>query len=256
MAENGLLFHDSMSEWREQYADHPHFWPGALRTVAELLCGGLDARAVAQADRLLRESHGPSTEIVLSLADAAAPRLLVDKSPLELPTGRQFDSLAARWPEARFLHLVRHPHESIRSMMEYPSSRAWASGSMAALAPLMWWSAHQGAARLRSRLPAEQSAVVRSEEVLRDPAGTLGPVLAAWDLRADESALEALAHPQRASIARRPDLGGADPAFLASPQLRPRNDPPRRITPDGAVSSPALDRQIAALAESFGYDVG
>jgi len=256
MAENGLLFHDRMSDWRECHADHPHFWPGARRTVAELLYGGLSDTELERSDALLRGEDGSPARIVGRLAEAASPRLLLDKSPLELPTGQALNALAGRWPDAHFLHLVRHPHESIRSMMAYPSSRRWAANSMAAMAPLMWWSAHQGARRLLERLPAGRGVRVRAEDVLRDPAGTLAPVLTAWGLRADADALTSLAHPGGAGGSLRPDLGGADPSFLSDPALRPIADPPARLLPEGAVSSPTLDRQIAALAQAFGYDGG
>lgn len=256
MAENGLFFADDMNQWRERYLERPQFSDGAKRTVARLLFSGESPESLAMAADLLRSRSGSTDDLLVELQTAANPRLLLDKSPMELTLGETLDRLRERWPTARFLHLTRHPYTSIASLILWPSSRSWASNSMAALAPLMWWSAHRTASEFLFRLPADRAVTLRAEDILKDPVGTLTPVLAQWELRTDAEALEVLAHPERGARVADPERAGGDSRFYADPVLVVPDEPPRLVMPPNAVTSPKLTRVIAEMARGFGYDVG
>lgn len=250
LAENALLIAPDMAGWRSRYVGHPHYWPGTIRSVAELVYGSLDETALRRAELTVRQATDPS-ELFASLERVAAPRILIDKSPLVMPVAGDLPRIADRRPHARYLHIVRHPYTSIRSMMRLAS---WQVADMRAMAPLMWWSAHRSAEKFAASMPQGTVRRVRAEDVAADPVGELGPVLQSWGLRADAEALTGLLSPQSSPHASRPDLGGNAPDFLASPEWRAVEPPPADLVPSEAVSSPALDRVIAEMAATFGYE--
>jgi len=257
-AENALLHYPSVREWLEKAEGHPQFGLGAQRTVAELLLGGVSDETMAQATELIRaRADQPSSALMDELIVAAQPQVLVEKSPLTFAPRSTLERIASRYPRVRFLHLTRHPHESIRSMIRYRTE--WHHGQdegLEAGAPILWQMAHQTVRRFLDDQPADTWVRVRGEDVVGDPVGVLGPVLGAWGLRTDDQALQAMLHPERSPHAQHPEFGGNGLDFLASPTLRGVAVPPERLLPPEAIGSPALERSMAALAEHFGYRVG
>jgi hypothetical protein len=251
LAENGLLIAPDMESWRARYEGHPHFWPGALRTIAHAMYGALDAKALARADEYLHSATRPE-DVFSDIEQALAPHIVIDKSPLVMPIVGDLDRMVRRRPHARFLHLVRHPYTSVRSMIRQAT---WRAGEMPVMAPLMWWSAHRSSLALAASLPEGRVQRVRAEDVAADPLGSLGRALDAWGFRTDAAALAGLISPERSPHASRPDLGGNAPDFLASPGWRELPAPPDDLLPPEAVSSAALDAAIAEMAAAFGYDV-
>jgi hypothetical protein len=81
-----------------------------------------------------------------------------------------FDRLLFLWPQARFIHMLRDPRDVARSCVEMGwVGNAWSGAQV-------WMDAEQQWDRLRSRLSPERWIEVKYEELVTDPASSLGRV--------------------------------------------------------------------------------
>lgn len=92
---------------------------GLLRTVAQLYGGEQSMNSIDLARRWLmpRLAHGTG-EVYQELATRIAPLVFVDKSPSYGLKRENLDRLAAAFPNARYLHLLRHPLTQGESIMK------------------------------------------------------------------------------------------------------------------------------------------
>lgn len=83
---------------------------GLRRAIAELECGGQNDAQIAAADHWLDARRDwPVAQLLAALAAAAAPRRLVIPDAEAPLRPQELRRLAAAVPDARWLHLTRHP---------------------------------------------------------------------------------------------------------------------------------------------------
>jgi hypothetical protein len=245
--------------WRERGFTHRS--PGLVRAIAQVLFGSQDFEAIETARAWLAERAGWSGAHVLdALLERLAPRRIVEKSPENVATDAALRRLIRAYPNARYIHLTRHPVSTQVSMVEHRNrllpSHPLEGQPMAGVAA--WLDVHRRIERFLGGIASEHSLRVRAEDVLNDPNAQLAAIAGWLGLRVDEAAIAAMRRPQESPFAcfgprRSGVVGGHDPAFLAAPSPR-RAELPRTIEqPGGWRGGKRLWKQTVALAARFGY---
>jgi hypothetical protein len=255
---------------------------GLLRAVAEICFGVQTERTVAAAAAWLRRRRGHTSGFVFEeLSRALAPAALIDKSPSMVYDVESMRRVLRFFPQARFIHLVRHPRGYCASVLKYrrtlarPEYQPPAAAAQAAEPPEWieelatgehgdidpqggWCTLNRNVAAFLEAVPRGQWRVVRGEDVLRNPDRQLA-ALAAWlGVRADPGAVERMKHPERSPYARFGPRGarlGNDILFLERPAMRPGRaeplslDGPLEWRSDGEGFLP----EVVELGRRFGY---
>lgn len=236
---------------------------GLVRVIAELYQGDQSEDSAQAAWAWLRQRRDWSTgRLFHALAERVAPRQLVDKSP----THGQPDNLQrlrAIFPQARFLHLLRHPRGNCASLYKVHAQRASSAGSQDALllaeqVERQWLKVHRHILAFTATLPAGQVMRLRGEDALAEPELYFAQ-LAEWlGIRTDAAAIDAMLHPEDSPYARPGPPSapyGNNPGFIDDPRLRrgwPATGPlqgPLEWSPLGA----GFTAETLALARSLGY---
>ncbi|MEM7741309.1 MAG: sulfotransferase [Pseudomonadota bacterium] len=241
---------------------------GVLRAVAQLYAGEQTMDAVDMARRwLLARGDRATGEVYRELCERVSPRIMLDKSPAYARRRDYLDRIVESFPNARFIHLVRHPRGQCESILKAEGGQlvAFFMGAVADVdgRPVidpqkLWLEAQRVITDFLLTLPVDRWRRVVGEEFMADIQGGAKELCAWLDLDADEKAIEAMTHPERSPFA---SLGpanarlGNDPNFLEQPALRPSNVKPQSLEgplswrPDGADFMPEVRR----VAEAFGY---
>jgi hypothetical protein len=223
--------------------------------------------------------------IIEMLAEKVYPRILVDKSP-NIVYRLEFLQHAYRmFPQARFIHLVRHPRGHGESVMKYLRERKklgpvppahWLlylasfpdqslgeyetpQGNLGLDPQRGWYALHRNICEFLQSVPDEQKRRIRGEDVLRDPDRQLRELAAWMGLRTDDEAIEEMKHPERSPYAcfGPPSARfGNDRFFLQDPVLRSSRAAPQSL--EGPLRWRADGRgflpRVKQLAKEFGYE--
>jgi hypothetical protein len=254
---------------------------GLLRVLAELLYGGQTEYNIDCARGWLRRrSHWTTGFLLEYLAGSTSPKILVDKSPSMVYELQYLQRAFTMFPQARFLHLTRHPAaqgESVMKLVRAAEQRGAVPYWMLNLASYPYWPNSKGpegvlnidpqrgwyalnfnVCEFLKTVPERQQMRVRGEDLLGDPDRVLPKILEWLGLRADPEAIDGMKHPERSPYARfgpRNAPMGNDGAFMSNPQLRPERaaeislDTPLSWLPEGGRLQP----QVRELAQQFGY---
>lgn len=248
---------------RRQFMIH-----GVLRMVAQLYAGEQDVLTIDMARRwLLRRLASSTADVYRELCDKVAPLLIIDKSPVYPTSPRNLERIHAAFPDARYLHLVRHPRTQGESVMKL-------SGGMFAIMAdsfdyqtlpptldpqISWYAIQKNISRFLERIPSQQKMRIRGEDFLNDLDQYLRVCCQWLGLSADAAAMESMHHPEASPYAVEGPFGarlGNDINFLRSPRLRsskiPKSvlDGPLPWRPDGRGLRP----EVLELAVSYGYE--
>jgi hypothetical protein len=278
LAETHLLSVETVDEWwrRSAGAQFP-MTHGLLRSIAEVVFGEQSAASVRRAAAWLRErSDWSSAEVLALLTEGVSPRTLVEKSPVVVFQAEWMQRAADTFPNARFVHLTRHPRSQALSVRKHVVKNArvgpvpgwlrtlgWSDGNGTVFADFdpqrSWYALNANIDRFVTALTAERWRRIHGEDVLRDPYTTLTE-LASWlGMRTDAEAIEAMLHPERSPFAGFGPPGaryGNDLFFLCDARLRPGRaqahslDGPLEWRADGA----GFASEVIELARRFGYE--
>lgn len=244
---------------RAEWASFPLRLSGLWRAVADLHEGSQDDDAVARAQAWLADhAEWPTTRLMDHLIDLARPRISLEKSPDTSSDDATLARCMAAYPRARFLHLVRHPVTTQRSLHEHwrPAGRFRSEKALAAAAAAFWHSSHQRIIEALAPLPAERWMRVRAEDLLTEPRVWLPRILAWLKLDGDPQIIDRMLLTENwrfAGTGRSDALLGGDPKFLRSPALRPIPAPgPIVFEPSWGLHDEMCDR-MTVLARSLGY---
>jgi hypothetical protein len=257
---------------------------GLLRAVAELFFGEQTVESVERAAGWLRRRHDLTTGGLFELlARRAHPLILVDKSPSLIYQVEWMRRAYSMFPDARFLHLLRHPRGFCESIPKYirerlrhgsippshwllvlcsyrpPAGIAWEPPPPPARdAQWAWYTLNRNVADFLGEIPPSQWLRIHGEDVLSEPEEALGRIARWLEIRDDPDALEAMKRPELSPYAcfGPPNARyGNDVFFIRSPALRPGRasvgslDGPLSWRADGHGFAPEVRR----LAEEFGY---
>lgn len=241
---------------------------GLRRAVAEIVNGSQGEAAIAAADRWLeRHRDWSGARLIGELAECVAPRRLVipdSEMPLRPHELRRF---RAALPQARCLHLSRHPwtqgylmaawlHEQLFIPVDF---RDQAQEPQRPEPQLPWLRANHNLRAAAAEWPAGQWRHQAGEQFDSDFAAGLRELLGWLELPLDAPALAAMAEPAGwcfAAIPEGPARGGLEPEVHAefSPELRAEAGrrclgEPLPWRPDRLGFAP----EVLAMARQLGY---
>lgn len=277
LPEVNLFASDSLAGLSRLWSRRRGFKHGLLRAVAELGLGGQSAQDIDAAAAWLKEQgDGTQTgQLFRDLAEWARPRRLIDKSPIHVYAEGALDRMAAAFPNACYLHLLRHPIstcDSIVALVEEAKDKASrlgihrkqapADNGMALIGdmkdPDEWWlRPHLRVRQFLVGIPGKRKMVVRGEEFLTAPDEHLRQIADWLGIDASDDSIEAMKRPEHSPFACLGPLGarfGNDPSFLESPALRPYTPKLVRLDTPLKVSGVGLSAEARRLASDYGYE--
>ncbi len=234
---------------------NPHFLAGLLRAISRFGFGGLgDAAASEAAQKWLDERrNAPTTDVFRQLREWSAPRAMVERitTLVSIPGG--LDRLAEAAPDARYLHLSRHPREACESWFE-TARRSGRGTSVQTTASTVWLKPHLRIMAFLETVAMDQKMFIRVEALLDEPELYL-PQIAEWlgVSRAPE-VVESMRHPGRSATGR-PVAALVRPSPAGSRGGHSRSGPA-----DGGLEAPlswgaplGADEVLRVYATQFGY---
>lgn len=280
-----LSLSDTVSGWWDVCAQASFpMADGLVRAVAELIFGAQTEENVVRAQGWIRRRFHLSTGHMLELlAEAVAPRIVVEKTPGTVYNRLFLQRFGAMFPDAHYLHLVRHPRGNAESVLKalddlrlFGAPMQWVIdlASYPTIAPNQlpdsrykaaeldpqkgWYVLNQNIRGFLRTVPPERKLRVRGEDVISDPDKMLREIARWLGVRTDSEAIAAMKHPEQSPYACPGPPGaqyGNDPLFVRNPTLRPGRarsqsvEGPLTWRKDGAEFLP----EVKKLAAEFGY---
>jgi len=286
LPETHLLRFETMADRANYHAEATYpMTHGLLRAVAQLYFGEQTQASVRKARHWLDARSQLTTDFIFRLLmDRVFPRIAVDKSP-DMAEPFVLKRIFSRFPQARFIHLLRHPRGHAESVMKYIQVRAsrgpippshWLLRISSAAPPgaaadpskndhvldpqYGWYVINKTISDFLSEIPPGRSLRIRGEDLLAEPDRALTDIAAWMGLRTDSDAIDQMKHPERSPYAFPGPPGaryGNDLFFLENPVLRAGRaaDP---LNLEEALGWRNDDKgfcpEVKLLAREFGYE--
>jgi len=240
---------------------------GLLRTVAELYAGEqtCDAVTMAQHWAAARENRS-SSDVFRELVEKIAPLIAVEKSPAYTISMKRLYRISETFPDARFLHLVRHPIAQCRSVMNlnngifalFVNAFAFDQDRIIVEPQIAWHDLNINILNFLETIPEERQMRMKGEDFIQYPERYLGDVCRWLKIRDDDEAIEAMMHPENSSFAcfgPVTALFGNDPNFLRGAAFRKHTPkvPPLDAPLPWRDDDKRLCHEVVKLAQEFGY---
>jgi Sulfotransferase family len=242
---------------------------GLLRAVAQLFVGEQSVQAIVLARRWLAiRANCTCVSVFRELAEKISPRIPVDKSPRTVMQSAYMQRIHRAFPNARFLHLLRHPRSQGQSLCDLLGGPLLASMTGAldysTDPPIIdfqksWYAMHINIVTFLDGLPEGQQMWIRGEDLLAEPDLYLRQIAEWLDLSTDGEAIKAMKHPEQSPYACFGPVNarlGNDPGFLREPVLR-RGSRAKEQTLEGPLSwredGGEFSPEVKELAREFGY---
>lgn len=192
----------------------------------------------------------PTAEIYTFFRERIGERILVDKSPLFFPPLAVLRRLARTYPNARFIHLIRHPVSCIGSYVQERFQGIFKE--TAAIDPYdsaewCWTRVHEGIAAFASEIAASRMTQVYFEDLVEDPERVMRRLCPALGLYFEPAVLQPYS-------GHRMVAGGfqvGDPNFTRHKKIvADKSEDWRNVTLPRSLQEPTM-----AVARQLGYDV-
>jgi len=234
--------------------------PGVTRAVAQVHEGNQSPTALRNAWEWLNNHVDWSTVRLMDhLLALVYPKIGIENSPDTVTSDRALNACLRSYPNARYIHLTRHPVTSLQSMLKhyaalYPEEVPIETRVRQHL--LLWYTSHLRIVKALRGLPRGRWIRVRAEDLLGNPQSRIPGVLDWIGLPQDEHIVNVMTQTERwdfAGLKQMSGYGGGDPIFMNDPMLRSVPPPPSERMPEEWVISGAISRRISALANYLGY---
>ena len=165
----------------ETMADRAHYVMPVLRYMpipeAAERCGELIA-AFSKVFRRWEVAATPVTEVFEYLHDADPSAMIVDKSPTYCAQLETLERIGEKFPNAKFVHLIRSPYDVIRSYVRMQFYRGDRSLFEAGRNPYqageaIWAACNANIEAFLTSIPAARKCAIRYEELTSAPADSL-----------------------------------------------------------------------------------
>jgi hypothetical protein len=274
LAEINLFAAETMAEMQELYRARSRRQAGLLRSLAYLAFSEQTEETVEAARQWLLDNSDLTTAEVFRTIQAWLPdRILIDKSTFHVFRPGAMERMARHFPDAYYLHLTRHPGDTVKSIMQLrdklqqsirDGAMAWEPGQgvgrdgVRADAPdNLWLKPHLAILEFLQSVSEDRQMRLRGEDNLSEPRKYLRQIAEWLGVRTDDEAVEAMMHPENSPFAcyGPPNAKyGNDPNFLESPQLRQYTYTPRPLTWEPRPGqSVELSETVRVYAMQFGY---
>ncbi len=256
--------------WRkvsDEIGDDSNRRQGLLRAVAEIYGGEQTVSTITMAMHWAAARQEMDTgEVYKELVDKLDPFMPVEKSPAYTISLRRLDRIYKTFPDARFIHLVRHPIPQCRSVMNLNNGifaifvNAFEfTNEKAIIEPqISWHDININILNFLEQVPAENQIRIKGENIMANPRKYLARICRWLGIRDDAAAIEEMMHPERSVFACFGPVNalfGNDPNFLRGPTFRqhqpklPKLEDALPWRDDGQKLYP----EVVELAEEFGY---
>lgn len=269
LPEVNLFVAETMREREGVIAQPPWSKHGLLRTVAQLFAGKQTVQTILLARRWL-DMRGNCTcvSVFRELSEKVGPYALVEKSPRTVTRVEYLQRVRRAFPNARFIHLLRHPRSQGESAWKLGGEVAaermgaldYSTDPPTADFQKAWYSINMNIVTFLDGVPDTHKMRIRGEELLTDPPTYLGEIAKWLELRTDQAAIEAMLHPERSPYACLGPVNarfGNDPHFLREPALRRSDSLAKLPTLEGPLSwredGAMFSLEVQELAREFGY---
>jgi hypothetical protein len=262
LPEVNLFAADTMGGLLRWFRVRPRLAHGLLRAVSELGLGSQTVANITTAEEWAREDPDlPTSELFRDLGAWAGGSGLVDKSPLHVYQEHAMERMLESFPQARFIHLIRHPRSTCESVSKLQQSIRDGGGHTLTkqLDPdQVWLRPHKRIDEFLGGIPKHQYLLIRGEEFLSDPDTHLAELCSWLDIAADDYAIDAMKHPERspfACLGPRNAPFGTDPGFIRDPKLRKFVAKQANLTdPVAMPGNPTFSDELVEYATRFGYE--
>lgn len=240
---------------------------GFLRAVAEIYAGEQTSDCIIMAMHwaAAREDQGVG-DVYKELVNRLDPLIPVEKSPAYTFSVQRLFRIYETFPDARFIHLVRHPIAQCNSVMklndglfalivnalEFEDDRAFIEPQYA------WYNLNINILNFLDIVPEGQQLRLRGEDFMEHPEQHLKAICCWLGIRDDDGAIEEMMHPERSPFAcfgPITALFGNDPNFLRRPSFRPHRPklPPLDEPVPWRDDGKGMCLEVTTLAREFGY---
>lgn len=257
--------------WQGSKSEIPENGPlvrhGLLRAVAEIYCGEQRPSTInAAVAWCSRREMWDTGRVFQEIVDRLHPLVAVEKSPSYTMSVKRMRAMLRTFPDARFVHLVRHPVAQCKSLLAINDGafslkvEGFELGEdYALLEPqIAWHDINQNILDFLDEVAPEQQIRLRGEDVMAEPQRYLAEIARWAGLRDDDEAVDAMMHPERSPFACFGPISalfGNDPNFLAGPTFRPHKPkiPPLNKPVPWRNDGRGLYPEVIELAREFGY---
>lgn len=244
---------------------------GLNRFVAQIYAGEQTVESVVMARNWMMARRDRTTaEVHRELCAKIAPRALVQKSPRYQRRLIYMEWILEAFPNARFIHLLRHPRGMCESYMQMnnPALQRLAlaelgavdrSGKLPVADPqILWHDYNLRILRFQRRVSPKNWLRIAGEDFLENLDYHLRLICKWLGVSTSPEAISGMKRPEESPFACFGPLNalvGNDPKFLRDPYLRPYKRRPQNLTDplpwreDGA----SFHTRVVEMARSFGY---
>ncbi len=187
-----LLHFETLEERAEAYQGKFALWSeGLVRAVMELNhCEADEAKLLLQNFA----KHGMTAfEMFEQLQEWVGDRLIVDKSPSYVLDPAALEKAIADFPNARFIHLVRHPYSMVKSFEKYHMDQVLYlqshDFSARQLGELVWLESQRNAVDFLEKLPQNQQFRMVYEDLVQNPEAVMRAMCMALEIPFHEGLL-------------------------------------------------------------------
>ncbi len=201
----------------------PGISSGLRRALSELMFAEQTNESIGKVDDWLAERRDwPGPRMFEYLRDLAAPRVVVDKSPANTQP-QAAARLFVTYPEAKFLHISRHPRATCRSRHKaYAGRKRW--DFLIADDDQEYWRRHHVSAMQPARdMGPDQYMFLHGEWFLENPRPVLKQICEWLSISTDKAAIDMMMKPEKSPFAVvGPDRAkhGNNRGFIENPHLR------------------------------------
>ena len=243
---------------------------GVKRLVAQLYAGEQTIESIVMARNWLQARRDLTTaDVHRELCAKMAPRALVQKSPRYHRRLRLMQAILEAFPDARFIHVLRHPRGMCQSYLDLydPSGPllACAVGAVDRSGPspvadpqILWHDYNLRILRFKKQVHPSRWLTITGEDFLADVDAQLTSLCTWLGVSAAPEAIAAMKRPEASPFASFGPINamfGNDPKFMQDPVLRPYKRREQSLVeplpwrPDGASFHP----RVVEMANGFGY---
>jgi hypothetical protein len=240
---------------------------GLLRAVAEIWGGEQRTATINMAFAWAsRREQWSTAQVFQEIVAQIHPLVAVEKSPSYTMSVKRMQAIHRAFPDARFIHLVRHPVAQCKSLMAINDGAFCLKMESieigeehAMLEPqIAWHDINVNILNFLDEVPPERQLRMRGEDIMAEPERRLAEIARWVGLRDDADAIAQMMHPERSPFACFGPINamfGNDPNFLAGPTFRPHKpkvpplDKPVPWRDDGGGLYP----EVIEMAREFGY---
>lgn len=251
----------------DEMENHTKTRQGLLRAVAEIYAGEQTTATITMAHHWCAARQDWTTaDVYHELVAKIDPLIPVEKSPSYTISVKRMHAIRKAFPDARFLHLTRHPIGQCKSVMNmnegafalYVNSIEFQEDRAIVEPQFAWHDLNVNILDFLATVPAEQQMCVHGEDMMSNPRYWLVKVCRWLGIRDDDYAVEQMMHPELSPFAcfgPITALFGNDPNFLRGPTFRPHRVkvPPLERPVPWRTDGKGLYPEVIDLARVLGY---